>query len=28
MGGSDDTVDQVGEAVAPPIAAGLSRMKT
>ena len=26
--GSDDTVDQVGEAVAPPIAAGLSRMKT
>jgi Predicted aminoglycoside phosphotransferase len=28
MGGSDDTVDQVGEATAPPIAAGLSRMKT
>ena len=28
MGGSDDTVDQVGEAVAPLIAAGLSRMKT
>ena len=28
MGGSVDTVDQVGEAVAPPIAAGLSRMKT
>ena len=27
MGGSDDTVDQVGEAVAPLIAAGL-RMKT
>jgi aminoglycoside phosphotransferase (APT) family kinase protein len=27
MGGSDDTVDQVGEAVAPPIAAGFSRMK-
>ena len=28
MGGSDDTVDHVGEAVAPLIAAGLSRMKT
>ena len=28
MGGSDDTVDQVSEAVAPLIAAGLSRMKT
>ena len=28
MGGSDDTVDQVGEATAPLIAAGLSRMKT
>ena len=28
MGGSDDTVDQVGQAVAPLIAAGLSRMKT
>jgi aminoglycoside phosphotransferase (APT) family kinase protein len=28
MGGSDDTVDQVGEAVAPLIGAGLSRMKT
>jgi aminoglycoside phosphotransferase (APT) family kinase protein len=26
--GSDDTVDQVGEATAPLIAAGLSRMKT
>ena len=28
MGASDDTVDQVGEAVAPLIAAGLSGMKT
>ena len=28
MGGSDDPVDQVGEATAPLIAAGLSRMKT
>jgi len=24
----DDTVDHVGEALAPPIAAGLSRMKS
>jgi aminoglycoside phosphotransferase (APT) family kinase protein len=28
MGASDDTVDQVGEAVAPLIAAGLSGMKS
>jgi aminoglycoside phosphotransferase (APT) family kinase protein len=28
MGGSDDDADRVGQAVAPLIAAGLSRMKT